>query len=234
MLETGRAPRVQARLGAGIGLLWALTASATGLASEPHVERAPSGADLALPPPIGTHHMQYGVALAVQTVVDAAHVCPEGATAPCILGSGGGLAIRVGYRGRGDWYFGGAYEFSRLAASNLLRLPILQQLRAEARYEPNRASRVIPYFAFGVGVTAYGNEWGVDTGGIVGMVGPGVALQLSRTSLVGAALSYRPLVLSGWTDSAGERRADSFGGFGAAHMVALELTFEIRSALSRW
>jgi hypothetical protein len=183
---------------------------------------------------MSTHYAQYGVALLAQTVPDAGDVCPSSSAARCILGSGAGLAVRVGYRGRGDWYFGGAYEFSRLTASNLLRLPILQQLRAEARYEMTRTTRVIPYLALGVGATTYGNEWGVDTAGAVALMGVGTALQLSRSSLVGAALSYRPLILKGWTDGAGTRRADSFGGFGAAHLVTLELTFELRSALSRW
>jgi hypothetical protein len=228
MLETRHAARLLAHLAA-------VAALASRAAAQPPEPGKPTGqSDPTLPPPISTHYAQYGVALAAHSVLDAGDVCPASASAPCILGSGGGLGIRIGYRGRGDWYLGGAYEFSRQAAANLLRLPVLQQLRAEARYETTRATRVIPYFVMGLGAVAYGNEWGVDTAGVVAMGGAGVALQLSRASLVGAALSYRPLLLKGWTDGAGERRADSFGGFGAAHLISLELTFEIRSPLSRW
>jgi len=86
------------------------------------------------PPPNNTEYFQYGVGLAVEQLASGGDVCPANATTPCILGSGGGLAIRMGYRSRGPWYAGGAYEFTRMDSSNLLRLAILQQLRAEARY----------------------------------------------------------------------------------------------------
>lgn len=233
MLETGYSPRRSALVALPLALALALH-GATARATEHNAAEPLPGASEGPPPPINTHYAQYGVALVAQTVPEAGDACPSASNAPCILGPGAGLAVRVGYRGRGDWYFGGAYEFSRLAASNLLRLPILQQLRAEARYEMTRTTRVIPYLAFGLGATSYGNEWGIDTAGAVAMAGFGTSLQLSRSSLVGAALSYRPLILRGWTDGTGERRADSFGGFGAAHLVTLELTFELRSALSRW
>ncbi|HTM43618.1 MAG TPA: hypothetical protein VL137_01610 [Polyangiaceae bacterium] len=193
-----------------------------------------TASDLPAPPPIQTRYIQYGVALAANNIVNAGDVCPKNASAPCILGSGGGLAIRVGYRGPENWYFGGTYELSRLSSSNLLRLPILQQLRAETRFETTRRTRTVPYFAAGLGVAAYGNEWGADTAGFTAMAGAGLALQLSRASLVGVGLSYRPLLLRRWTDGAGQRRADGPGGFGLAHTITLEITFEIRSALSRW
>src|SRR5690242_3929415 len=61
---------------------------------------------------------QVGFALAAETVVSPGSVCPGGATAPCILGSGGGVAVRFGYRLGSLWYFGGAYEFTRHDSSN--------------------------------------------------------------------------------------------------------------------
>jgi hypothetical protein len=186
------------------------------------------------PPPTSSHYLQYGVALAVETVPAAADLCPPSAAAPCILGSGGGLAIRMGYRSRGPWYAGGAYEFSRQDPSNLLRLAILQQLRAETRYYFDRGTRLTPSLGAGLGAVLYGSEWAVDTGGVVASIGGGLEYQLSPSVVVGGSLAYRPLLVRGWTDSAGQRRADRYLGFGLAHLVGFELVLEIRQPLARW
>jgi hypothetical protein len=168
-------------------------------------------------PPISEHYIQYGLGITAETVVSAGSVCPSDATEPCILGSGLGLAVRGGYRARGPWYFGGSYEFSRQDPSNLLRLAILQQLRAEARYYLSRDARLNPYATMSAGGALYGNEWGVDTGGLTAFVGGGLEFEVSRTTLVGAMLGYRPLVFRRWTDGAGQLRADQIFGFGMAH-----------------
>jgi len=186
------------------------------------------------PPPINVHYLQYGVALAAETVASPGDVCPQEADSRCILRSGGGMAIRVGYRARSPWYVGGAYEFSRQESSNLLRLAILQQLRAETRYYLERGTRLTPYGTAGLGAALYGNEWGADTGGVVSFLGAGLEFQVSQSTLIGAGLAYRPLLLRGWTDSAGQVRADRFLGFGLAHLVTLELVLEIREPLARW
>jgi len=187
------------------------------------------------PPPTSAHYLQYGVALTGEAVVSAQDVCPDTSSeAPCILRSGVGVAIRLGYRTRGAWYVGAAYEFSRQDPANLMRLAILQQLRAETRYYADRGMRLTPYLSAGLGAAVYGNEWGADTGGVTGFLGGGVEFQLSSTAVVGAALAYRPFVFRGWTDSAGQRRADRYLGFGLAHLVGLEITMEIREPLARW
>lgn len=186
------------------------------------------------PPPSSFDYLQYGVALAAETVVSAGDVCPSNATAPCIFGSGGGLAIRVGYRSHAPWYVGGAYEASRHDPANLLRLAILQQLRGEFRYYVDPETRTSPYVAGGLGMALYGNEWGTDTGGLMTFLGVGFEFELSRTTVVGGALSYRPILFRGWTDSAGQRRADKYLGFGLAHVIALEVVLEVKKPLSRW
>ncbi|MCC6213648.1 MAG: hypothetical protein IT376_02180 [Polyangiaceae bacterium] len=213
--------RCVARRG-GLGLAWCWVIAATAARGEPS------------PPPSSSHFVQYGVALAAETPVDAGAACPERATAPCILGAGSGLTIRAGYRARAPWYVGGAYELTRQNSSNLLRLAILQQLRAETRYYPVEGWRAAPYLWAGGGPFVYGNEWGVETGGLVSTVGVGLELELSRSTLLGVGAGYRLLVLRGWTDDAGQRRADALLGFGAAHFAGLELGFELRDPLSRW
>lgn len=195
---------------------------------------APALADDSVPPPSSFDYLQYGVAFTAETVASAGDVCPDTAVDPCILGSGGGLALRVGYRTRGPWYVGGAYESSRHESSNLLRLAILQQLRAESRFYLDQGRRFTPYAAGGGGVALYGNEWSSETGGITTFLGLGFELQLSRTAVVGAGAAYRAFLFRGWTDAANQRRADRYLGFGLAHVIALELVFEIRDPLPRW
>jgi hypothetical protein len=116
------------------------------------------------PPPSNVEHIQYGVALVLETAL-AGNVCPDDATSPCILGSGGGLGLRAGYRSRDPWFFGGAYEFSRQDSSNLIRLAILQQLRFEVRYYLDRGTRTTPFAAGALGGMLYGGEWSASTGG---------------------------------------------------------------------
>jgi hypothetical protein len=186
------------------------------------------------PPPSSFDYLQYGVALAAEMVVSGGDVCPETARAPCIFGSGGGMAVRVGYRSSSQWYVGGAYESSRHDPSNLLRLAILQQLRGEFRYYVNPETRASPYVSGGLGMALYGNEWGTDTGGVTTFLGFGLEFELSRTTVVGGAIAYRPFLFRGWTDTAGQRRADKYLGFGLAHVVALEVVLEVRDPLPRW
>jgi len=186
------------------------------------------------PPPSSLDYYQYGVALVGETVGSAADVCPQASAAPCIFGGGGGLAIRVGYRSRGPWFGAGVYEFSRHNSSNLLRLAILQQLRGEARYYVDYGSRLAPYLAVGGGLAAYGSEWGVLTAGLVATLGAGLEFQITQSTVIGFAPMYRAFVLRNFTDSAGQHRADQYFGFGLAHVIALELVFEVRDPLPRW
>lgn len=186
------------------------------------------------PSPTSFDHFQYGGALTAETVVSPGDVCPRDAVHPCILQSGGGLTIRAGYRSRFPWYLGGAYEFSRHDSSNLLVLPILQQIRAEGRYYWDQGQRLQPYLTAAAGLALYGNEWGAETAGPVGALGVGAEFQVTPTFVLNAALAYRPLLLRGWTDGAGQERATSLAGFGLAHLLAFELGVELRDPLPRW
>jgi hypothetical protein len=185
-------------------------------------------------PPSNVEYLQYGVTLAAETIVAPGGVCPKNAETPCILNSGGGIAIRVGYRTRGPWYVGGAYALSRHDSSNLLRLAILQQLRAEGRYYWDQGTRLTPYVWAGFGGALYGNEWGASTGGLTASLGAGIEFQITESTLIGFSPAYRALVLRSWTDATGQERANSFAGFGLAHVVGLELVLEIRDPLARW
>lgn len=230
MTEHQRTPSILAA-----GLLWAALLVKPSHAQE-RMDFAQPDPSLPAPtpPPISSHYLQYGVALTGETVASAGQVCPRGTGLPCILGDGGGLLVRVGYRSRGPWYLGGAYEFSRQDSANLLRLAILQQLRAELRLHLTRVTRLSPYLGASFGGAIYGNEWGLDTWGGVSGVGAGLAFQVTPSIVLNIALNYRQLFLHRWTDGAAEERATGPLDFGLAHIVALEFGFEIREPLSRW
>jgi hypothetical protein len=199
------------------------------IATSPTSAEAPSGeagaGEAPAPPPINTPYLQYGVSLTAEFLASAGRLCAV-ATEPCILGSGGGLAVRIGKRTASPWYFGGAYELSKQDPNKLYRLAILQQARAEARYYFNTGRDVQPYGHFGAGAAGYGNEWGIDTFGPMGFLALGAEVQLSLRRVVGASLAYRMMYLSSFTDSSRTAREA-----GLAQFIGLDLILEARDPL---
>jgi len=177
------------------------------------------------PPPLYVEYASYGVALTADARIHPGSLCSS--SAPCILGGGGGLALRGGFRWPGPWYLGGAYQISRMDSSNLYRLATLQQLRVEMRYMLDMGYRSVPYATWGGGAVAYGNELGAETGGVTAFAGLGVELQLSRLAVIGVATRYQPMLFAGFTDTAGYERA-----LGLAHYATLEFQLEIRHEVS--
>ena len=166
----------------------------------------------ALPPPTNVVYLQYGVALTAETVSAAGPIC-DNVAVPCILGPGGGVAVRVGWRGTGALYFGGAYELSKQDPNKLLRLAILQQVRAEGRYYFVSGRDTEPYLSTGLGLAGYGNEWGVDTWGPAAFLGLGLETQITRRTVVGVALAYRLLYFQRFTDTRGSFGVDRISLF---------------------
>jgi hypothetical protein len=179
------------------------------------------------PPPLHVDYATYGVSLAADILADSGATCRD-AGVPCILGSGGGLVLRGGYRSPGPWYIGGAYQFSTTDSSNIYLLGVLQQLRAEMRFVHDLGYRTTPYYTWGLGGVVYGNEWGVETGGGTAFGGVGLEIQISRLALLGIGVHYQPIVFAGFTDTADYERDP-----GMAQYVRIELQFELRSELSR-
>jgi len=192
-----------------------------------------NAADPIRPPPLHAEFAQYGIG--INAVINlapgatcGANVRPGGHAAPCILGTGGGLVIRGGYRSPGPWYIGGAYAFAKMDSSNLYRLGIFQQAWAEMRFLPDTGYRAAPYATWGLGGVAYGNEWGVETGGAMLFGGGGVQFEVSRLAVVGVGLVYKPTLIAGWTDTADNKRP-----IGVAHFLGLEVQLEVRTELGR-
>jgi hypothetical protein len=170
--------------------------------------------------------IQYGVAFTTEFVAGSDALCSANANVVphCILGSGAGLVFpRVGWRSPGHWYLGGAYEFSKQDASTVYLLPILQQLRAEARYYFLQGHVWTPFVEGSLGVAGYGNEWTVDAYGPATSLSFGVEAQISQTTVVGVTIGYRAMHFSGFTDSAGNDRDASF-----AQLLGLNVLLEAR------
>ncbi|MEO7111910.1 MAG: hypothetical protein ABI183_15815 [Polyangiaceae bacterium] len=174
------------------------------------------------PPPLNIPYVQYGAALAAESVLSAGAICGS-STQPCILGSGAGVAVRLGLRTAGPWYFGGAYELSKQDPGKLYRLAILQQLRFEGRYYIDTGRDVQPVAIGAIGVAGYGNEWGVDTFGPLATLGVGIEAQISRTTVVGVYLAYRAMYFKEFTDPTHSDRSA-----GIAQLVALEFDLGAR------
>lgn len=168
--------------------------------------------------------LQYGVGFAAEYLADAGDTCAP--AAPCILGSGGGLAARLGWRAPTHWYFGGAYEVAKLDSNKLYRLGLLHQLRGEARWYLETDRVGTPYVTGILGAVAYGSEWSPDTFGPIGGVGVGVSTEIAPRTLVGVGLSYRVAWLSAFTDTAGTSRPA-----GAFQLLTLDFSLEARDPL---
>jgi len=189
-------------------------------------DEQPSPEPEAKPPPLHVDYASYGAAVTADILVHSGATCRD--EQPCILGSGGGLVLRGGYRSPGPWYIGGAYQVSKTDSSNLYRLATLQQLRAEMRYMLDMGYRTSPYATWGLGGVVYGNEWGVETGGAAAFGGLGLEVQLSRLAVLGLTVIYQPTVFAGFVDTAEFERDP-----GLAQYLRFELQLEIRSEVSR-
>jgi hypothetical protein len=196
------------------------------------LETSPASGSLVRPPAPWHAYLQYGVALTVEGILSAGPACstPSGtspavaaklAAAGCILGSGGGIAIRVGWRPGEGTYVGGAYEFSKQDPHNLYRLGILQQARFELRHYFDLGLRTRPFGIVGGGLAAYGEEWSIATWGFAAAVGAGIEFEVSSIATLGFALVYRPVYLRSWVDSSTIPHQA-----GVAHLFALEIALE--------
>ncbi len=170
---------------------------------------------------------QYGASINSMVNLDPGRACMTevDTSSPCILGNGGGLGIRLGYRFSQKWYLGGVYSFANINSGNLYRLGIFQHLLAEVRYYSEVPASLFPYISFGLGPSTYGNEWGIETGGGQISLGLGLEWNLSSKTAVGIQFSYQPILLLEWHDSVGFLR-----NTGVAQFISFEFNLESRGA----
>jgi len=186
--------------------------------------QVPAGGETpATPPPSQDKYVQYGVGLAAEGVISAGPVC--NGSQNCILGSGGGLAVRVGWRPAQLFYLGGAYEMSKQDPNQLYRLGILQQARFEARRFFPTGRDMSPFVLLGAGVLAYGDTWGVDTWGGTATFGGGLEVELGGPVLE-LSLGYRPMYFQAWVDS-----SHTSHDAGIAHFLGLEVSIEAKDRI---
>jgi hypothetical protein len=206
------------------------------VASLAHTARADSAttaqtATASTPEHLAQAFLQYGLAFTGEFVLAPGPICNFPGAPACILGTGGGLTVRVGRRLRGPFYFGAAYEFSKMESNQLYRLAILQQGRAEGRYYLFTGRSTEPYVGLAVGAAFYGNVWGVDTSGPLFGANLGAEFQISTSFVLGFALSYRAIFFTRFTDSAGTTRPPDGIGPSFAHLLGIDLILEARDPL---
>lgn len=206
-----------------VALLWIVPGAARAADPPPTAPELPAS----LPPTgVNNHFLQFGVGFTTEFVAGGSGLCsPSPKTVPqCILGSGAGLVFpRVGWRSPGHWYLGGAYEFSKQDASTLYLLPILQQLRGEARIYFLEGRVWTPFVEGSLGVAGYGNEWTVDAYGPMASIALGGEVQISQRTVVGVTFGYRLIRFTGFTDSAGNARDAGF-----SQLLGLNILLEAR------
>ena len=203
----------------------ALAASMPAIASAQETPGPSTGDTVpSVPPPSGHAYLQYGVALAAETVMSSGSICTL-VQSNCVFGSGGGLAVRVGWRPDDRMFVGGVYEVSKQDPNQLYRLGILQQLRAEWRLYFPTGKEVTPFLLLGAGVAGYGNEFSVDTWGPTGTLGGGVEVELGGPALLVSA-GYRPMYFHSWVISSVDQLESGF-----VHFVGLEVAVEARDIL---
>jgi len=181
----------------------------------------PGGSASSVESRLQTGSFQYGAGLTAEMLVSAGSICSETPEAPCVFGSGGGLAVRFGYRFHAPFHLGAAYECSKLDAHKVVVMPILQQLRTELRFFLPVLMPHSPFFVVGAGGAGYGSEWSIQTLGGVLLGGIGVQWQMSQSTVLTTALTYRPMLLGSWVDPTGQSRPS-----GVLSFVALELSVE--------
>ena len=164
--------------------------------------------------------IQYGVGFSTEVPLARGGLCP--ANQPCILGAGGGIAARLGFRVGSTYYLGGAYSVTKQDSDKLYRLSTLQQARAEGRYFLDGGRAVSPYAFAALGAAAYGNEWGVDTFGPLGSLGLGLTAEVTPRTLLGFSAGYRAIRFQAFDDPTGLRREASY-----THMFSMDLTMEV-------
>jgi len=217
-------------------VLYAPRAAAQDDASHPDIGDLPITGTATAPPPSNARYIQYGIAFTgefVGILSSPGPMCDDAVNASgqhestCILGSGGGVAGRLGYRTAAAWYFGAAVELSKQDPNKLYRLALLKQLRAETRYYFRPEMQTQPFVSGGLGVAAYGNEFDVtDTFGPLASLGIGAETQISRRTVFLVGLSYRLMYLSRFTDTSGANRPA-----GIATLLGIDLALEERDPL---
>jgi opacity protein-like surface antigen len=204
----------------------ALSASGNARAGDAEELSTPDHAELPAKPPIARRaFLQYGIAFTVEDVLFAGPICSD-PNAPCILGSGGGILGRVGWRPTERLYIGGEYELSKQEPNKLYLLGILQQARANVRSYFPTGARTTPFVTAGCGVAGYGEQWAVDTWGPTAALGGGIEVQVSGGDVINLALLYRPIYLRSFVDS-----STSTHNAGIAQFLGVELAVEAQDAL---
>ena len=170
---------------------------------------------LAPPAPPRRAYIQYGVAFTVEGVAHAGPVCAD-PNQPCILGSGGGIDIGVGWRPDRRLLTSAAPTSSRSRTrTSSFDSRSCSRSALELRHYFPTGKNAEPFALAALGLAAYGNEWDVETWGPSATLGGGVEVELSGGAVLDVSLAYRPIYLRSFSDS-----IPAFHDAGIAHFIS--------------
>ena len=180
------------------------------------------------PFPSTGQYLDYGMSFHSEALLTSGRLCPKDAKENCVLGSGAGISFFGAYRSP-TYSLGAAYEVTFHDSSNIYQRGVLQQLRGEWRVRPRGlvvAESVVGFFGVGAGITAYGDNWAIDTYGpsAHGMVGGEIDLGVKVALVI--SIAYRALYLKSFTDPSQQERPA-----GIAHMLGLSVGLELHDPL---
>jgi hypothetical protein len=188
-------------------------------------EGAAAAADASLhldapqPAPDNQVSAHYGVGIVAEIPASTGRLCDD--TNPCILGSGAGVAARLGFDTPNRRLLGIVYSVTKQDSAKLYRLATLQQLRAEGRLGFNTHRIFEPFVLGGLGAAAYGNEWAIDTYGPLISLGVGGRLEVAHAAFVALSLNYRGFRSVAFTDDSGVSRPVAL-----VQLVGFDISFE--------
>ncbi len=165
---------------------------------------------------------QFGIGMAVRFATRSSF-CRDDAS--CVLGSGAGVVAMMGVRRTEHWYFGGAYEFTKHNAATLLRLGIMQHLRADFRYYIPLADDWGAHLGASPGFIAYGNEWSIQTWG-AGLQLRGAVDRRVGGTLLGMGLLWQTAFLREMADPSRPNETDAAYAAGFVNFFGIELHIE--------
>ncbi|MEO7092030.1 MAG: hypothetical protein ABI175_02190 [Polyangiales bacterium] len=180
------------------------------------------------PFPSTGQYLDYGMSFHSEALLTSGRLCPKDAKENCVLGSGAGISFFGAYRSP-RYSLGAAYEVTFHDSSNIYQRGVLQQLRGEWRIRPSGlvfGDSIVGFLGVGAGITAYGDNWAIDTYGpsAHGMIGTEIDLGVKVALVI--AVAYRALYLKSFTDPSQQERPA-----GIAHMLGLSVGLELHDPL---
>lgn len=150
----------------------------------------------------------YGISVGARIVAASGSLCPDREGVTCVLGTGGGFALRASRRWPTGLGIEGGYEVFAHNTGDLYDPGLVQALFASARAEVATAGRVRPFGRAGIVLAALGDSFAPDTAGAGLDVAGGLEVELSQVLAISVAGTTRALWFLPFETQDGVGRSD--------------------------